>query len=77
MAILRISAIDRLVGSSYLPLQPCTNVIIEEFGFWPSFPFDFDGKWPLTRAERIQELDFLSQHYIKTAQKENIAAAKA
>lgn len=66
----------QLVGSSCLPLKTCTNVIIGEVGFSSTFPHDFIGKWPLTRAERIQELDFLSQHYNQTSQSENIAAAK-
>lgn len=67
----------QLVGSACLPLQPCTDVIIEEVGFSPTFPHDFMGKWPLTRAERVQELDFLSQHYNQTSPRENIDAAKA
>lgn len=42
----------------------------------PSFPWNFEAKWPLTHAERIKELEELSKHYEKTAQKENIRAAR-
>ena len=77
MALLGLSEMGQLVGSACLPLQPCTDVIIEEVGFSPTLPHDFMGKWPLTRAERVQELDFLSQHYNQTRQRENIDAAKA
>ncbi|CRG83699.1 hypothetical protein PISL3812_01054 [Talaromyces islandicus] len=47
-------------------------------GFRPSFPLGFEFKWPLTRAERVQELEeILSRHYFKTPQKNNIKAAIA
>lgn len=47
-------------------------------GVWSSFPFDFNPKWPLTRAERVQELEeLLSRHYFKTIQKDNIKSAIA
>ena len=75
--IIGISEMGQSVGSSCLSFQPCANVIIEETGVSPSFPHDFMGKWPLTRAERMQELDFLSQHYNKTSQRENVDAARA
>ncbi|KAJ9194427.1 hypothetical protein DTO164E3_7312 [Paecilomyces variotii] len=41
-----------------------------------SFPWNFEAKWPLTRRERIKELEELSEHYEKTAQKDNIRAAR-
>ena len=42
-----------------------------------TYPWNYDEKWPLTRAERLQELDDLSPHYEKTLDKDNINAAKA
>lgn len=41
-----------------------------------SFPWNLEAKWPLTRRERIKELEELSEHYEKTAQKDNIRAAR-
>lgn len=35
------------------------------------------GKWPLTRAERIQELEELVCHYEVAIQRENFIAAQA
>ncbi|QKX56908.1 uncharacterized protein TRUGW13939_04016 [Talaromyces rugulosus] len=47
-------------------------------GDWSSYPLDFEDKWPLTRAERVQELEeLLSRHYFKTMQRENIKGAIA
>ena len=42
-----------------------------------TYPWNYDLKWPLTRVERLQELDNLTSHYEKTLQKDNINAAKA
>jgi hypothetical protein len=40
------------------------------------FPWNYEEKWPLTRAERLKELDDLSVHYSKTLQRANVDAAK-
>jgi hypothetical protein len=42
-----------------------------------TFPWNYEEKWPLTRAERLRELDDLTPHYEKTLQKDNINASKA
>ncbi|KAL1882448.1 hypothetical protein Plec18167_002864 [Paecilomyces lecythidis] len=44
---------------------------------WNKFPWNYKLKWPLTRAERIKELDDLLAHYDKTEQAANVRAAKA
>jgi hypothetical protein len=41
-----------------------------------SFPRNYQWKWPLTRAERLKELDELSARYDKTRQRANINAVK-
>lgn len=41
------------------------------------FPWDFEEKWPVTRAERLRELEILSIHYDTTNQKNNIMAVKS
>ncbi|KAN0081848.1 hypothetical protein V8E54_003146 [Elaphomyces granulatus] len=42
----------------------------------PSLSWNYQWKWPLTRAERLKELDELSVHYDKTPQRANINAVK-
>lgn len=42
-----------------------------------TFSWNFKPKGPLTRAERVRELDELSCHYMRTLQKDNIMAVKA
>ncbi|GAD98266.1 hypothetical protein PVAR5_6957 [Paecilomyces variotii No. 5] len=48
-----------------------------EFDLAWNNPPNYEPKWPLTRAERIKELDDPSAHYDKTEQRDNIRAAKA
>ncbi|KAJ9364498.1 hypothetical protein DTO280E4_1744 [Paecilomyces variotii] len=43
---------------------------------WDKLPH-YELKWPLTRAERLKELEEMSVHYEKTDQRDNIKAAKA
>lgn len=43
---------------------------------WDKLPH-YELKWPLTRAERLKELEEMSVHYEKTDQRDNIRAAKA
>jgi hypothetical protein len=42
-----------------------------------TYPWNYREKWPLTRAERIRELDELFEHYGKTLQRSNVIAAKS
>ncbi|RJE20720.1 hypothetical protein PHISCL_06941 [Aspergillus sclerotialis] len=44
---------------------------------YSKFPWNYDMKWPVTRAERIKELDDLFAHYKHTYHKDNVIAVKA
>lgn len=39
------------------------------------FPWNFVPKWPISRRERVKELEVLSEHYNNTPQRANVAAA--
>lgn len=52
-----------------------TNHKQQEDNSFNPFPWNFTPKWPLTRAERIHELQRVAPFYESTYQKENIAAA--
>ena len=39
------------------------------------FPWNFVPKWPISRRERVDELEVLSEHYNNTPQRANVAAA--
>ena len=39
------------------------------------FPWNFVPKWPISRRERVEELEVLSEHYNNTPQRANVAAA--
>ena len=41
------------------------------------FPWNFPMKWPITRGERIHELQTLNEYYAHTSQAANIKAAIA
>ncbi|GAD95831.1 hypothetical protein PVAR5_4477 [Paecilomyces variotii No. 5] len=43
---------------------------------WDRLP-SCEPKWPITRAERLEELEKMSPHYEKTDQRANLKAAKA
>ncbi|KAJ9251186.1 hypothetical protein DTO207G8_5537 [Paecilomyces variotii] len=78
---------DKALKYSEIPQKKSSDETIKQHeevtelkSFFPelpsSFPWNFEAKWPLTHAERIKELEELSKDYEKTAQKENIRAAR-
>lgn len=51
--------------------------LLDQIRSGSTFPWNFIPKWPITRGERVGELEVLSHHYNKTPQKANVAAAIA
>lgn len=63
-----------------LPLSVCpyvANILLDKAAELESSPEQkFQRKWPVTRGERIEELNELSGHYEHITQKDNINAVK-